>query len=65
MCFHLPEPLKHKGGSDLGSGYGTDNGPFVSFSDFEGFLKLLLGVTVETGGRAGGDGVPGSGATLR
>lgn len=44
----------------MGSVYGTDHGPFVSFSDFEGFLELLLrtGITVEIGRPGGGEGVP-------
>lgn len=59
--FPSPGASKTKGGNYLGSVYGTDHGPFVSFSDFEAFLELLLrtGITVEIGRRGGGDGVPG------
>lgn len=60
--FPSPGASKTKGGGNyLGSAYGTDNGPFVSFSDFEGFLKLPLraGITLEIGRPARGDGVPG------
>ena len=51
ICFHLREPLKQKRGNYLGSVYGTDNGLFVSISNFEGFQKLLFrtGLTVEIG----------------